>query len=169
LTRQDEYTRPEVPGHGADEGRAGTGPVLIGMTEGFFCFPPGIDADAIAASAEAAPGGSWEAFADTLWIPWSAPGDDEPGDGTWCNGRVIGVREGDWHTGSDNPPPELWTFLAAARGDVLALAAEVRRLRTALSELAGEAGHAAWTPARGHAGVLAARGGAVPAAQGARS
>jgi len=92
-------------------------------------FP--LDVDAIAARAEAAPAGRWEAFPDTLWIPWSTDTDDET-DGHWsCSGRWLAVREGGWHTGSEDPPPELWAFLAAARDDVLSLAAEVRRLRAA--------------------------------------
>jgi hypothetical protein len=98
-----------------------------GRTGRIIGFP--LDVDAIAARAEAAPGGKWEAFTDALWIPWSASTDDET-DGHWCSsGRWLAVREGGWHAGSEDPPPELWAFLAAARGDVLALAAEVRRLR----------------------------------------
>jgi hypothetical protein len=99
------------------------------MTDNIIRFP--LNVDAIAARAEAAPGGCWEAFPDTLWIPWSADADDES-DGHWsCSGRWLAVREGGWHTGSEDPPPELWAFLAAARDDVLSLAAEVRRLRAA--------------------------------------
>jgi hypothetical protein len=98
------------------------------MTGRIIRFP--LDVDAIAARAEAAPGGGWEAFPDTLWIPWSASTDDEP-DGQFWSGRWLAVREGGWHTGSEDPPPELWAFLAAARDDVLSLAAEVRRLRAA--------------------------------------
>lgn len=95
-------------------------------------FP--LDVDAIAARAQAAPAGCWEAFPDTLWIPWHAPADDEHDPGEyWCSGRILGIREGGWHAGSEDPGPELWEFLAAARDDVLALAAEVRRLRTALA------------------------------------
>lgn len=99
-----------------------------------------LDVDAIAARAEAAPGGPWAAFTDSLWIPWHASTDDEyePGE-WWCSGRWLAVREGGWHTGSADPPPELWAFLAAARDDVLSLAAEVRRLRAALDDL--PAGH----------------------------
>lgn len=143
-----------------------------------FRSASGIDVDAITARAEAAPGGGWEAFPDKLWIPWSAGTDDETDGEWWCSGRWIAVQEHGWHTGSDNPPPGLWTFLACARGDVLALAAEVRRLRAALSEtLAGETSPAAWIPARSYAdldredlaGMLAARVGAVPAVRGARS
>jgi hypothetical protein len=101
------------------------------MTDRILRFP--LDVDAIAARAEAAPGGYWVAFADQLWIPWSADTDDEPDDSTWASGRWLGVQENNWHTGSEDPPPELWAFLAAARDDVLSLAAEVRRLRAALS------------------------------------
>jgi hypothetical protein len=97
-----------------------------------------LDVDAIAARAQAAPGGSWETGPDMLWIPWSADGDDET-DGHWsCSGRWIGVREGYWHTGSPDPGPELWAFLAAARSDVLALAGEVRRLRAERQVPAGK-------------------------------
>jgi len=92
--------------------------------------PP--DVEAIAARALAAPGGTWEAFTDHLHIPWSASTDDEPS-GTWDAGRYLAVQEHYWHTGSEDPPPELWAFLAAARTDVLALVAEVRRLRAALA------------------------------------
>ena len=94
-------------------------------------FP--LDVNAIAARAEAAPGGCWEAFPDSLWIPWRASGDDDA-DGDWsCSGRWLAVREGGWHASSEDPPPELWTFLAAARDDVLSLAAEVCRLSAALA------------------------------------
>jgi hypothetical protein len=89
------------------------------------------DVDAIAARAEAAPGGGWVAFTDQLWIPWSAPDDDPPA-GAWDTGRYLRVEKGDWHAGSDDPPPALWEFLASARADVLTLTAEVRRLRAAL-------------------------------------
>jgi hypothetical protein len=92
-------------------------------------FP--LDVDAIAARAEAAPGGRWEAFTGSLWIGWSADGDDEHDGRWWESGRHLAVRESAWHTGSEDPGPELWAFLAAARDDVLALAAEVRRLRAA--------------------------------------
>lgn len=99
-----------------------------------------IDLDAITARAEAAPAGHWEAGTDCLQVPWCVPydpddfahTDDDTGD-PWRRGRWLAVREGDWHTGSPDPGPELWGFLAAARGDVLALAAEVRRLRAALA------------------------------------
>ena len=110
---------------------------MTGITRGLSTarIPP--DVDAIADRAKAAPGGRWEAFGDTLWIPWSAAADDEPG-GRWCSGRWLAVREGGWHTGSEDPPPELWAFLAAARDDVLALTAEVRRLRAALAAVTGK-------------------------------
>jgi hypothetical protein len=102
------------------------------MTARIIAFP--LDVDAIAARAEAAPGGTWEAFTDSLWLPWHAEGDDDT-DGHWsCAGRWLAVREHGWHTGSEDPPPELWTFLAAARDDVLSLAAEVRRLRAELAD-----------------------------------
>jgi hypothetical protein len=104
------------------------------MTDSIIRFP--LNVDAIAARAEAAPGGCWEAFPDTLWIPWSAGADDGT-DGHWSSsGRWLAVREHGWHTGSEDPPPELWAFLAAARDDVLSLAAEVRRLRAALTPAA---------------------------------
>ena len=97
-----------------------------------------LDIEAIAVRAEAAPGGRWEAGPDCLQVPWSAPGDpgdfartdDDTGDPLF-SGRWLAVREGWWHTGSPDPGPELWEFLAGARGDVLELVAEVRRLRAA--------------------------------------
>lgn len=93
-----------------------------------------LDVDAIAARALAAPGGCWEAFTDSLWLPWHDDNNDEDTDGHWsCSGRWLTIREGGWHTGSEDPPPALWAFLAAARDDVLSLAAEVYRLRAALS------------------------------------
>jgi hypothetical protein len=92
-----------------------------------------LDVDAITARAEAAPGGPWLAFSDSLWIPWHA---DAAPCSPWDHGRYIAVRDGDWH-GDEDPPAELWTFLADARDDVLSLAAEVRRLRTALTAQAG--------------------------------
>ena len=101
------------------------------MPDRIIRFP--LDVDAIAARAEAAPGGRWEACPDTLWIPWSATDDDDTTGEPWCSGRWVAVQEHGWHAGSDDPGPELWTFLAAAREDVLSLAAEVRRLRTALA------------------------------------
>jgi hypothetical protein len=105
------------------------------MTSRIIRFP--LDIDAIAARAEAAPAGNWEAFPDTLWIPWSASTDEDHDQGDyWRSGRVLGIREFGWHTGSPDPGPELWGFLAAARADVLSLAAEVRRLRTALAAAA---------------------------------
>jgi hypothetical protein len=102
-------------------------------------FPP--DVDAITARAEAAPAGHWEAGPDGVQVPWCVPHDpdnfactdDDTGGDRWCRGRWLAVREGYWHTGSPDPGPELWDFLAAARGDVLALAGEVRRLRAALA------------------------------------
>jgi hypothetical protein len=94
-------------------------------------FP--LDIDAITARAEAAPGGCWEAFPDTLWIPWSASTDDEHTGEWWNSGRWITMQEHGWHTGSEDPGPGLWAFLAAARDDVLTLAAEIRRLRAALT------------------------------------
>ena len=94
-----------------------------------------LDVDAITARAEAAPGGNWEAFPHQLRIPWSAPADEDP-IGTWGWGRYLTVQENEWHAGSEDPPPALWEFLAAARGDVLALAAEVMRLRAELATTA---------------------------------
>lgn len=100
------------------------------MVTGITRFP--LDLDTITARAEAAPAGPWAAGPDSLWIPWTADGDDEYEPGDWCgSGRWVGVREMGWHTGSEDPPPELWEFLAHSRDDVLALAAEVRRLRAA--------------------------------------
>jgi hypothetical protein len=100
------------------------------MTDRIIRFP--LDIDAIAARAEAAPGGRWEVFTDRLWIDWHHASDDEYEPGDWCeSGRWISIWEQPWHTGtgSGDPPSELWNFLATARDDVLALAAEVRRLR----------------------------------------
>ncbi len=89
------------------------------------------DVDIIAARAAAAPGGTWTDEGDRIWIPWSALDDAEPvRDGD--DGRYIGVLPGYWH-GTAEPPGALWAFLAAARDDVLMLAAEVRRLRAALA------------------------------------
>jgi hypothetical protein len=104
------------------------------MTGTVIWFP--LDVDAIAARAEAAPGGCWEAWPDSLWIPWSADTDDEhePGE-TRHSGRVLAVREFGWHTGSEDPGPELWEFLASARDDVLSLTAEIRRQRAELERL----------------------------------
>lgn len=88
-----------------------------------------LDVDAIAARAQAAPGGYWVAFTDSIWIPWHADTDATP-----CSphdhGRYIAAQDDDWHGGED-PPAELWAFLAAARDDVLTLAAEFRRLTSA--------------------------------------
>jgi hypothetical protein len=89
-----------------------------------------LDLEGIAGRAEAAPGGEWDSFPDGIWIPWTACGDDEPR-GPMTYGRWITVQEQDWHIGSEHPPTELWQFLARSRDDVLALVAEVRRLRAA--------------------------------------
>jgi len=91
-----------------------------------------LDVDAIAARAEAAPGGYWVAVGDSVFIPWAAD-DDAPQASGWDHGRYLAVQDGDWH-GTAEPPAELWAFLAAARDDVLSLAAEVRRQRAAASE-----------------------------------
>ncbi len=87
------------------------------------------DVEAIAARAAAAPDGYWVAMPDGIWIPWAAPDDTDPAS-AWDHGRYIGICDGDWH-GTTEPPAALWAFLAAARDDVLTLAAEVRRLRAA--------------------------------------
>lgn len=89
---------------------------------------PALDVDAIAARAEAAPGGTWTVFTDKVQIPWSGP-DDEPPCGPWDWGRYLTTMQGEWHGRPDDLPPGLWEFLGSARADVLALAAEVRRLR----------------------------------------
>lgn len=95
-----------------------------------------LDVDAITARAEAAPGGEWVALTDSLWLrEWTTAADDQPY-GEYGTGRYITVTEHDWHTGSADPGPELWAFLAHARPDVLALGAEVRRLRAALADAA---------------------------------
>lgn len=95
--------------------------------------PTPLDVDTIAARANAAPGGRWEPFTDRVWIPWFADTDDEPAT-HYTSGRWIAIAEGSWHSGSEDPPPELWQFLAAARDDVLSLAAEVRQLRARLAD-----------------------------------
>lgn len=91
---------------------------------------PGIsepfDLEAIESRASAAPGGDWADLGGSIWIPWYAEDDEQAG--PWDTGRYIGVEPGDWH-GTDQPPPALWEFLARSRDDVLALVAEVRRLR----------------------------------------
>jgi hypothetical protein len=112
-------------------------PDTVPVAGRFRRFP--LDVDAIAGRAEAAPAGCWEAFPDSLWIPWHATGDDD-GDGHWSNsGRWIALQEHGWHTGSEDPGSELWAFLVTARDDVLSLAAEVRRLRSALTGANSEA------------------------------
>jgi hypothetical protein len=93
--------------------------------------PAGPDIDVIAARAAAAPGGHWIAWPDSVWIPWHGLDDAEP-ENAWGHGRYLAVQDNDWH-GSDQPPAALWAFLAAARHDVLALTAEVRRLRALLA------------------------------------
>jgi hypothetical protein len=100
------------------------------------------DVDAIAARAAAAPAGQWLSFADSLWIPWHALDDAEPVRG-WDHGRFLAVTDNRWH-GSEEPPAALWTFLAAARDDVLTLAAEVRRLRAALAAMSAAATVGQW-------------------------
>lgn len=102
-----------------------------------------LDLDAIEARALAAPGGTWDDATDGLWIAWHDPADDEFEPGDQCgSGRWIGIQEQSWHcgTGSEDPPAELWKFLASSRGDVLTLAREVRRLRKDLEEARGQAG-----------------------------
>jgi hypothetical protein len=97
--------------------------------------PP--DVDAITARAEAAPGGQWVALPESLWLrEWTTDTDDDP-HGEHGTGRDITVTEHDWHAGSADPGTGLlWTFLSHARPDVLALGAEVRRLRAALAAVA---------------------------------
>jgi len=94
--------------------------------------PP--DLAAIEARAAAAPGGYWVVLDRGVWIPWSAPDDAQSRSG-WDTGRYLAVEDGDWH-GSGEPPRALWEFIAAARQDVPALVAEVRRLRAELAALA---------------------------------
>lgn len=91
-----------------------------------------LDVDAITARAEAAPGGYWVVVGDSVFIPWGADDDAPPAAG-WDHGRYLAVQDNDWH-GTAGPPAELWAFLAAARDDVLSLAAEVRRQRAAAAE-----------------------------------
>ncbi|MBO0804573.1 MAG: hypothetical protein J2P25_16055 [Nocardiopsaceae bacterium] len=93
--------------------------------------PP--DVDVITARALAAPA-AWDTSPDGVWVDWTHPDDDEHEPGDVCgSGRWLGIREMWWHAGSGDPGAELWEFLAHARGDVLALAAEVRRLRAELA------------------------------------
>jgi hypothetical protein len=94
---------------------------------------PPLDLDAIVARALAAPGGNWIAYVDKLQVPWVADTDDD------SSGRYIGVLEGPWHTGSEDPPPGFWAFLASARPDVLALVGEILRLRAKLAAAGREA------------------------------
>lgn len=91
-----------------------------------------LDVDAITARAQAAPGGYWVVVGDSVFIPWDAAG-DAPQVSAWDHGRYLAVQDSDWY-GTAEPPAELWAFLAAARDDVLTLAAEVRRQRAAASE-----------------------------------
>ena len=86
---------------------------------------PGVDA--IAARAAAAPGGYWADLGDSHLGSVVRLDDADPCT-AWDHGRYIAVQDNPWH-GSTEPPGELWEFLAAARDDVLTLAAEVRRLR----------------------------------------
>jgi hypothetical protein len=103
---------------------------LINMLASKAHHVPEPDVDAITARAATAPGGYWVSFADSVWIPWHGLDDAEPSHG-WDHGRYLAAVDNDWH-GCDEPPAELWAFLATARDDVLTLAAEVRRLRAAL-------------------------------------
>jgi hypothetical protein len=93
-----------------------------------------VDVDAITIRAQAAPGGQWAAFPDSLWLPFSTDADDEQF-GTWDHGRYITITDNAWHSGSADPGPEFWEFLASARDDILALAAEVRRQRAEVQRL----------------------------------
>lgn len=120
--------RPDAPAL-AEKARA-----LLGMLTSPPFGSARTDVDIIAARAAAAPGGTWTDEGDRIWIPWSALDDAEPfRDGD--DGRYIGVLPGSWH-GTTEPPAALWAFLAAARDDVLMLAAEVRRLRAAACAVA---------------------------------
>lgn len=89
-----------------------------------------LDVDAIAARAEAAPGGYWLRTGDQVWMPWAVPGDADPVS-PHDHGRYLAIEDGDW-TAAPLTPPGLMDFLTRARDDVLALAAEVRRLRARL-------------------------------------
>jgi hypothetical protein len=90
-----------------------------------------LDLDQIEARAAAAPGGYWVPLHTRIWLPWTGPDDTGPVS-AHDTGRYITVEDGDWH-GTTAPPPGLWAFIAAARDDVPALCAEVRRLRAALA------------------------------------
>jgi hypothetical protein len=96
-----------------------------------------LDVEAIAARAEAAPGGYWVAFSDSVWIPWEADDDLDP-EAAWDHGRYVAIQDDGWH-GTAEPPEQLWAFLANARDDVLSLAAEVRRLNAALAATPAQA------------------------------
>lgn len=137
--------RATAQGHdGATAGATGTGRrATAGSHPGTGRGPQAasgpLDVDAIAARAQAAPGGYWlTGTADGgMWIPWSAPDDREPAYG-WDHGRFISEIPGeDWYGPSGgHVPAAMWEFITHAREDVLALAAEVRQLRAQLASRA---------------------------------
>lgn len=89
-----------------------------------------MDIDAMEARALAAPA-EYRVFNDSIWIPWSdVDHDDENFGQFWDSGRWVKIDPSPWHegTGSEDPD-EIWPLWGNARGDILALVAEVRRLR----------------------------------------
>lgn len=88
-----------------------------------------LDVDAITARAEAAPGGLWQHADGKVSI---APDPAMPEE-AW----YLSADDCSW-AGARDMPAELAGFLTTARSDVLALAAEVRRLRTELARGEGE-------------------------------
>lgn len=113
--------------------------------------PSSLNLEEIEARAAAAPDGGWVPCGDSMWIPWSADDDRDP-ESPHDRGRYIAVRDGDWH-GTGEPPAALWDFLAHSHGDVLALTAEVRRLRAELGTVGQCAAYLDETLAR-EAGLL---------------
>ncbi|HEX3961157.1 MAG TPA: hypothetical protein VHZ03_31820 [Trebonia sp.] len=94
-----------------------------------------LDIDTIETRALAAPGGNYEVFPDSVWIPWSDVERDDEHDGQWWDsGRYIAWSRQDWHSGTgSSDPDEIWPFIAQARPDILALVREVRHLRGELA------------------------------------
>lgn len=97
-----------------------------------------LDIEAIARRAENAPGGDWVQVGDQVRVPWTAPGDaGYDTDDYWMafldSGRYLTIADSDWIDCGNITPPGLMEFLEHSRQDVLALAAEVRRLRGLLA------------------------------------
>jgi hypothetical protein len=98
---------------------------------------PAVDVDVIEARAAAAPDVACVAGIDRMWVGFFADGDDERDGDPSGSGRWIAEESHYWHLGSEYLPPEFWDFHACARADVLTLAAENRRLRSALAVALG--------------------------------